>query len=63
MPALAETLALDPIELRLRNDTQIEPEQHKPFSSRHLAEALREGAARFGTRITPSWLHANEESE
>ena len=48
MDELAETLALDPIELRLRNDTQIEPEQHKPFSSRHLAEALREGAARFG---------------
>jgi xanthine dehydrogenase YagR molybdenum-binding subunit len=48
MDELAEALALDPIELRLRNDTQIEPEQHKPFSSRHLAEALREGAARFG---------------
>jgi xanthine dehydrogenase YagR molybdenum-binding subunit len=48
MDELAEALALDPVELRLRNDTQIEPEQHKPFSSRHLAEALREGAARFG---------------
>ena len=48
MDELAEILGLDPIELRLRNDTQIEPEQHKPFSSRHLAEALREGAARFG---------------
>ena len=48
MDELADTLALDPVELRLRNDTQIEPEQHKPFSSRHLAEALREGAARFG---------------
>jgi xanthine dehydrogenase YagR molybdenum-binding subunit len=48
MDELAETLALDPIELRLRNDTQIEPELHKPFSSRHLAEALREGAGRFG---------------
>jgi xanthine dehydrogenase YagR molybdenum-binding subunit len=48
MDELAETLALDPVELRLRNDTQIEPEQHKPFSSRHLAECLREGAARFG---------------
>jgi xanthine dehydrogenase YagR molybdenum-binding subunit len=48
MDELAETLALDPVELRLRNDTQIEPEQHKPFSSRHLAECLREGATRFG---------------
>src|SRR6266849_3696163 len=48
MDELAETLALDPIELRLRNDTQTDPEQKKPFSSRHLAEALREGALRFG---------------
>jgi len=48
MDELAETIVLDPGQLRLRNDTQLEPEQHKPFSSRHLAECLREGAARFG---------------
>ena len=48
MDELAETLGVDPIELRLRNDTQIEPELNKPFSSRHLAECLREGASRFG---------------
>jgi len=53
MDELAETLGVDPIELRLRNDTQIEPELNKPFSSRHLAECLREGASRFGweTRV------------
>jgi len=48
MDELAKALSLDSLELRLRNDTQIEPEQHKPFSSRHLAECLREGASRFG---------------
>jgi xanthine dehydrogenase YagR molybdenum-binding subunit len=48
MDELAEALNLDPVELRLRNDTQTDPEQKKPFSSRHLAEALREGGARFG---------------
>ena len=48
MDELAETLGVNPIELRLRNDTQIEPELNKPFSSRHLAECLREGASRFG---------------
>jgi xanthine dehydrogenase YagR molybdenum-binding subunit len=48
MDELAEALALDPVELRLRNDTQTAPEQNRPFASRHLAEALREGAARFG---------------
>ena len=48
MDELADALALDPVELRLRNDTQANPEENRPFSSRHLAEALREGAARFG---------------
>jgi xanthine dehydrogenase YagR molybdenum-binding subunit len=48
MDELAEALAIDPVELRLRNDTQVDPETNKPFSSRHLAHALREGAARFG---------------
>jgi xanthine dehydrogenase YagR molybdenum-binding subunit len=48
MDELAEKLDLDPIELRLRNDTQIDPQRHLPFASRHLAECLREGAARFG---------------
>jgi xanthine dehydrogenase YagR molybdenum-binding subunit len=50
MDELAERLSLDPIELRLRNDTQTDPEHRLPFSSRHLAECLREGAARFGWR-------------
>jgi xanthine dehydrogenase YagR molybdenum-binding subunit len=48
MDELAEALAIDPIELRLRNDTQTDPEENRPFASRHLAEALREGATRFG---------------
>ncbi|CAH2395674.1 xanthine dehydrogenase family protein molybdopterin-binding subunit [Mesorhizobium escarrei] len=48
MDELAEALDLDPVELRLRNDTSSDPEQDRPFASRHLAEALREGAARFG---------------
>jgi xanthine dehydrogenase YagR molybdenum-binding subunit len=48
MDELAERLNLDPVELRLRNDTQTDPEHNLPFASRHLAECLREGAARFG---------------
>jgi xanthine dehydrogenase YagR molybdenum-binding subunit len=48
MDELAEALELDPVELRLRNDTETDPEQNRPFSSRHLAQALREGASRFG---------------
>jgi xanthine dehydrogenase YagR molybdenum-binding subunit len=48
MDELAERLQLDPVELRLRNDTQTDPEDRLPFASRHLSECLREGAARFG---------------
>jgi len=48
MDELAEALGMDPVELRLRNDTDNDPERHIPFASRHLAEALRQGAARFG---------------
>jgi xanthine dehydrogenase YagR molybdenum-binding subunit len=48
MDELAERLDLDPLKLRLRNDTQTDPEHPLPFASRHLAECLREGAARFG---------------
>src|SRR5258708_14947273 len=48
MDELADALGLDPVELRLRNDTEIDPERDRPFASRHVAGALREGAARFG---------------
>ncbi|MYX97026.1 molybdopterin-dependent oxidoreductase [Streptomyces sp. SID486] len=45
---LADALGMDPVELRLRNETGREPASGKPFSSRHLAECLLEGARRFG---------------
>jgi xanthine dehydrogenase YagR molybdenum-binding subunit len=48
MDELAHALDLDPIALRLRNDTQQHPEKGVPFSSRNLAACLNEGARRFG---------------
>jgi len=48
MDELATELALDPVELRVRNDTQTDPESGLPYSSRHLVECLRRGAERFG---------------
>jgi xanthine dehydrogenase YagR molybdenum-binding subunit len=49
MDEMAEKLALDPIEFRLRNDTQVDPENpQRPFSQRQLAECLKQGAKRFG---------------
>jgi xanthine dehydrogenase YagR molybdenum-binding subunit len=48
MDELAATLDIDPVELRIRNDTRSEPDSGLPFSSRHLAHCLRDGASRFG---------------
>jgi xanthine dehydrogenase YagR molybdenum-binding subunit len=45
---LAEQLGLDPIELRIRNDPEVDPESGSPWSSRNLIACLREGAERFG---------------
>ena len=48
MDELAVACGLDPIELRIRNEPERDPETGLPFSSRHLVECFREGARRFG---------------
>lgn len=48
MDELAIACGLDPIELRIRNEPEIDPETGNPFSSRGLVACLREGARRFG---------------
>lgn len=49
MDEMAEKLALDPVEFRIRNDTQVDPENpERPFSARPFVECLRLGAERFG---------------
>jgi xanthine dehydrogenase YagR molybdenum-binding subunit len=45
---LAIACGIDPVELRIRNDPEIDPETGHRFSSRNLVACLREGAARFG---------------
>ena len=46
---MAEKLGIDPIEFRILNDTQVDPEKpERPFSQRQLTECLRTGAERFG---------------
>ncbi|RAI01799.1 xanthine dehydrogenase [Acuticoccus sediminis] len=45
----AERLDIDPVELRVMNDTQADPrDPGRRFSERHLVECLRTGAERFG---------------
>jgi xanthine dehydrogenase YagR molybdenum-binding subunit len=48
MDELAAAAGVDPVELRVRNDADHEPESGLPFSSRSLVECLHEGARRFG---------------
>jgi xanthine dehydrogenase YagR molybdenum-binding subunit len=49
MDELAEKLGMDPVELRIVNDTQVDPsDPTRPFSQRNLVKCLREGATRFG---------------
>jgi xanthine dehydrogenase YagR molybdenum-binding subunit len=49
MDEMAEKLALDPVEFRTLNDTQVDPEKpERPFSLRHLVQAMHIGAERFG---------------
>jgi xanthine dehydrogenase YagR molybdenum-binding subunit len=46
---LAEKLGMDPVQLRIVNDTQTDPEKPgRRFSQRQLVECLKKGAERFG---------------
>jgi Aerobic-type carbon monoxide dehydrogenase, large subunit CoxL/CutL homologs len=65
MDELAAQLGIDPIELRVRNEPERDPESGKPWSSRNLIACLRDGAERFGwadrdprpgTRRDGDWL-------
>jgi xanthine dehydrogenase YagR molybdenum-binding subunit len=51
---LACRLAMDPVELRLRNDAERDPKEEKPWSSKSLRECFAAAGARFGwSRRTP----------
>lgn len=48
MDEMAWKLKMDPIDFRIKNDTQTDLGENKPFSSRLLTECLRIGAEKFG---------------
>ncbi|UPJ76655.1 xanthine dehydrogenase family protein molybdopterin-binding subunit [Bradyrhizobium sp. 187] len=50
MDELARALDMDPLDLRLINYAETDPESGKPWSSKKLREAYEEGARRFGWR-------------
>lgn len=51
---LAEQLGVDPVEFRIRNDTDFDPSKNVPLSGRRLVDCLREGAERFGWSERPA---------
>lgn len=53
MDELACQLNIDPVELRVINEPQIDPERQVPFSTRAMVPCLREGARRFGWENRP----------
>jgi xanthine dehydrogenase YagR molybdenum-binding subunit len=49
MDELAEKLGIDPVQLRILNDTQVDPESPEiPYSQRQLVQCLQQGAEQFG---------------
>ena len=50
---LAWALGLDPVELRLRNQTQEHQRKGLPFSAKHFTDCLKVGAERFGWKERP----------
>ncbi|CUR58645.1 Putative xanthine dehydrogenase, molybdopterin binding large subunit [metagenome] len=59
---LAVATGIDPVELRVRNEPEWDPETGKPFSTRNLVACLREGADLFGwADRTPPGEHRDGE--
>ncbi|MFV8281273.1 xanthine dehydrogenase family protein molybdopterin-binding subunit [Christiangramia marina] len=65
MDEMAWKLKMDPLEFRIKNDTQTDLHKNQPFSSRLLVECLRIGAEKFGwknrkdqprTNVKGNWL-------
>ncbi len=51
---LSYKLGIDPIELRLRNYTDSDPERNLPWSSKYLKECYQQGAQRIGWDKRPA---------
>ncbi|MFD4676089.1 xanthine dehydrogenase family protein molybdopterin-binding subunit [Lentzea sp. NPDC058450] len=48
MDELAHELGMDPVELRILNEPEVDPDNGRPYSSRGLVACMREGADRIG---------------
>ena len=53
MDDLAHQIGIDPVELRVRNEPDRDPERRVPLPGRRMVECMRVGAARFGWDARP----------
>ncbi|MEN0134601.1 MAG: xanthine dehydrogenase family protein molybdopterin-binding subunit [Rhodococcus sp. (in: high G+C Gram-positive bacteria)] len=60
---LAAACRLDPIELRIRNEPDVDPSTGHPWSGRRLTDCLREGARRFGWADRDATARSRSDSE
>lgn len=51
---LAEACGVDPVDLRVRNEPELDPETGNPYNDRRLVECLQRGAERFGWADRPT---------
>jgi xanthine dehydrogenase YagR molybdenum-binding subunit len=63
MDELAEACGLDPIEVRRRNEPEVDPESGRPFDTRRLLECFERGCARFGWEGRPPSPRSTAEGE
>lgn len=63
MDALGYELQLDPIEFRMRNEPGKDPVNGNELSSRHMREAYRMGAEKFGWNNRPGAVPAQREGD
>ncbi|MGH1564447.1 xanthine dehydrogenase family protein molybdopterin-binding subunit [Mumia sp. DW29H23] len=63
MDELAVAAGVDPVELRVRNEPEVDPETGKPFNRRRLVECLRRGAERFGWGDRPAEPRATTDGD
>ncbi len=63
MDALAYDLNLDPIEFRMRNEPDRDPVSGNAFSGRHMREAYRMGAEKFGWQNRPAAVRSQHDGD
>ncbi|WP_288425979.1 xanthine dehydrogenase family protein molybdopterin-binding subunit [uncultured Spirosoma sp.] len=63
MDEMAHKLNLDPIEFRLRNYTETDPEHNRPYSDKNLKEAYQRGADAIGWTKRSSQPGSNRDGE